>query len=78
MESNSKPTRKEAGSAFKKEERDREGTRARMEYEAEAEAVRERTARLRGLRLAKDAARKQAILTKEGRNSKPPRGRGKS
>jgi hypothetical protein len=39
----------------RKEERAREGTQAWEEYEAEARAVAERTARLRALRLAKAA-----------------------
>lgn len=41
-----------AAALFKKEERAREGAKAMAEYEAQAEAIRERTARLRALRLA--------------------------
>ena len=40
----------------KKEERLREGQEAMAEYEADRRAVREKTARLRALRLARDAA----------------------
>ena len=39
----------------KKEHQAREGAKARAEYDAQAKAVAERTARLRALRLAKEA-----------------------
>jgi hypothetical protein len=45
---------------FKKEERAREGTQAMLEYEAEKRAVREKTARLRALRLAAEASKEDA------------------
>ncbi len=53
-------TRKKEGlsrtdATFRKEERAREGTQAWQEYQAEARAIEERTARLRALRLAKEA-----------------------
>ena len=41
----------------KKQERLREGQLAMAEYQADGRAVREKTARLRALRLARDAAR---------------------
>jgi len=41
---------------FKKEERAREGVEAMSEYKADVCAVREKTVRLRALRLAKEAA----------------------
>ena len=44
----------------KKEERRLEGQKAMAEYEAARLATREKTARLRALRLARDAARKNA------------------
>jgi len=44
----------------KKEQRDRDGQKAMAEYEAEQRAVREKTEKLRALRLARDAALKQA------------------
>src|SRR5215510_4816168 len=44
----------------KKEEQQREGRKAMAEYEAAQQAMREKTARLRALRLARDAAGKQA------------------
>ena len=45
----------------KKEERLREGQQAMAEYEAARAATREKTARLRALRLARDAALKTPI-----------------
>ena len=62
--------RKRAESTFKKEERAREGAKAMSEYEANMRAVRERTARLRALRLAKEASEHEAHLTKKIINSK--------
>jgi hypothetical protein len=50
---NANQARARAEASFKKEERAREGAKAMMEYEAEARATREKTARLRALRLAK-------------------------
>ena len=47
-----------AEALFKKEERLRDGQKAMAEYEAAQLAVREKTARLRALRLARDAAAK--------------------
>lgn len=45
-----------AEASFKKEERAREGAKAMRDYEAENRAVHEKTARLKALRLAKEAA----------------------
>jgi polyphosphate kinase 2 (PPK2 family) len=44
----------------KKEEQQREGRKAMAEYEAAQHAMREKTAKLRALRLARDAAGKPA------------------
>lgn len=55
MQNNSDQNRKRAEAAFKKEERARDGAKAMIEYEAEARTTREKTARLRALRLAKQA-----------------------
>jgi hypothetical protein len=44
----------------KKEEQQREGRKAMAEYEAAQQAMREKTAKLRALRLARDAAGQQA------------------
>ena len=46
----------------KKEERLREGQQAMAEYEADRHAVHEKTARLRALRLARDAANNQTPI----------------
>ena len=47
-----------------------EGAKAMSEYEANIRAVREKTARLRALRLAKEASANDAQLTKKIINSK--------
>ena len=57
MTTNSKEAlKKRADASFKKDERAREGAKAMLEYEASNRAIREKTARLRALRLAKEAA----------------------
>jgi hypothetical protein len=56
----SKDTPKRTEARFKKEERAREGAQAMLEYEAEGRAVREKTARLKALRLAAEAGKKDA------------------
>jgi hypothetical protein len=48
--------RARAEASFKKEERAKEGAKAMTEYMANGEKVREKTERLRALRLAKEAA----------------------
>jgi hypothetical protein len=48
--------RQRAEQVFKKEERARDGRAAMTEYEAQARAIREKIARLKALRLAKEAA----------------------
>jgi len=53
---NSDEAHRHAEALFKKEQQLREGQQAMAEYEAELRAMRERTARLRALRLARDAA----------------------
>jgi hypothetical protein len=52
---NSEQARERAERNFKREERALDGRKAMTEYEAEAVATREKTARLRALRLAKEA-----------------------
>ena len=47
--------RQRAEKSFRQEERAREGRQAMAEYEARARAIREKTARLKALRLAKEA-----------------------
>jgi hypothetical protein len=54
--------RKWAEAQFKKTERATEGAQAMSEYNAERDAERAKTARLRALRLAKEAADKKKEL----------------
>jgi hypothetical protein len=49
-----------AEALFKREQQVREGQQAMAEYQAKLNAMREKTARLRALRLARDAANKTA------------------
>ena len=57
---------KEAANAqFKKEQRVQEGAQARAQYETDARAIRKKTARLRSLRLAKEAADVQIEVKKK-------------
>jgi hypothetical protein len=50
--------RARAEANFRKEERAKEGAKAMMEYQTNSRLVREKTERLRALRLAKEAADK--------------------
>jgi hypothetical protein len=59
--------RARAEAAFKKLQRVQVGEKAKTEYEVESQSVRERTVRLKTLRLAK-----QAIDAKEAIASEPP------
>jgi hypothetical protein len=54
----SNEARVRAEASFRKEERAKEGAKAMMEYLAKGRMVREKTERLRALRLAKEAADK--------------------
>jgi len=56
--------RTRAEASFKKEERAREGAQAMMEYQASTQSAREQMARLRELRLAKEAADNKAAAAK--------------
>jgi hypothetical protein len=61
LANNSKEARDRAEASFKKQEqRAREGAKAVADYEAEGRAMREKTARLKSLRMAKEAAEKAA------------------
>jgi len=55
----SNETRARAEANFTKEERAKEGAKAMMEYLANSRMVREKTERLKALRLAKEAADKE-------------------
>jgi hypothetical protein len=51
-----------AEALFKKQQQLNDGQQARAEYQADLIAVQQRTARLRALRLARDAARQKKVL----------------
>jgi hypothetical protein len=61
-EARSTEVRARAEASFRKEERAREGAQAMQEYQANTRALREKTERLKALRLAKEAADKKAEL----------------
>jgi hypothetical protein len=56
---NTEEAHRRAEALFKKEQQVREGQQAMAEYQAELQAMRDKTARLRALRLARDAANKK-------------------
>jgi hypothetical protein len=58
---NSDKARERAEKSFKKEERAQDGRKAMIEYESQARATREKTARLKELRLAKEAEARSII-----------------
>ena len=53
-----------AQALFRKEQQARKGEQAMAEYQVKLDAIREKTARLRALRLARDAAKRAAASTK--------------
>jgi hypothetical protein len=57
---NSEDAQRRASALFKKEQQLREAEKAMSDYQAELQATREKTARLRALRLARDAANAKA------------------
>jgi type IV secretory pathway VirB4 component len=57
LSTNTDEAHRRAEALFKKEQQLRESQQAMAEYQAELRAMREKTARLRALRLARDAAR---------------------
>jgi hypothetical protein len=58
---NSDQARKRAEQGFKKEERVQDARKSMMEYERQAAATREKTARLKDLRLANEAQKRSTI-----------------
>ncbi|HXX51698.1 MAG TPA: hypothetical protein VEI98_10505 [Xanthobacteraceae bacterium] len=58
MTAESNDARARAEANFRKEERAKDGAKAMMEYQANSRLVREKTERLKALRLAKEAADK--------------------
>jgi hypothetical protein len=74
-ESNSKEVlEKRAAARFRKEERDKDGKKAMADYEIEGRAVAAKTARLRALRLAKEAADKIEAAIAPAAPARPKRG----
>ena len=59
MSMDSDQARHRAEALFKKEQQVRDGQQAMAEYQAKLDAMRDKTARLRALRLARDAANKK-------------------
>ena len=57
---NSNEAQRRAEALFKKEQQSREAQQAMANYQAELHAMREKTARLRALRLARDAGKQSA------------------
>jgi hypothetical protein len=69
-EARSTAARARAEASFKKEERAKDGALAMTEYLANAQMVRERTERLRALRLAKEEADKDREVPTAAKKSK--------
>ena len=63
-EARSSQVRARAEASFSREERAKDGAKAMMEYQANSRMIREKTEKLRALRLAKEAADKKAELAK--------------
>jgi hypothetical protein len=59
---NSDQAHRRAEALFKREQQSREARQAMADYQAGLHAMREKTARLRALRLARDAANQRALL----------------
>jgi hypothetical protein len=59
---NSDKARERAEKSFRKEERAQDGRKAMIEYESQARATREKTARLKELRLAREAEARSIIV----------------
>ena len=59
MTTESNKARARAEASFRKEERAKDGAKAMMDYQVNARMVREKTERLKALRLAKEAADKE-------------------
>jgi len=71
MAAPSSEARARAEATFKKEERAREGAQAMMEYQANTRRIREKTARLRALRLANEAAARAAHVATSRQLDRP-------
>jgi hypothetical protein len=71
-EARSTEVRARAEANFKKEERAKEGAKAMMEYQANGRVVREQMARLKALRLAKEAQEAQGAKEVDGKKREIP------
>jgi hypothetical protein len=60
-----------AEASFRKEERAKDGAKAMTEYQANSRVIREKMARLKALRLAKEAADKETELAGKPAARKP-------
>lgn len=60
MSMHNEDAQRRASALFKKEQQSREAEKAMADYQADLQATREKTARLRALRLARDAAEAKA------------------
>jgi hypothetical protein len=66
----SSENRARAEASFKREERAKDGAKAMMEYQANGRLVREKMARLKALRLAKEAADRERERAGKGGRGK--------
>jgi uncharacterized protein involved in exopolysaccharide biosynthesis len=69
-EARSSEARARAEASFRKEERAKDGAKAMMEYQANSRVLREKTARLKALRLEKEAADKEHELAGKAASGK--------
>ena len=65
-----------AEASFRKEERAKDGAMAMMEYQANARMIREKTERLKALRLAREAADKARARAERDRAPRAQRWKG--
>jgi hypothetical protein len=70
-EAETSAVRARAEANFKKEERAREGAQAMLEYQANGKEVRENMAKLKALRLAKEAADQAEAVAKPAQPKSP-------
>jgi hypothetical protein len=77
--SSSNEARDRANARFKKQQdRNHEGAKAKAAYEAEGQAMRDKTARLKALRLARDSSESPVAQEAAAPTKKPARKKGKS
>jgi len=72
MTTKSTEARARAEASFRKEERAKDGAKAMMEYQANSRLVREKTERLRALRLAKERLAKETTSKPRRSNMTTP------